>query len=55
MTFLCFHFSVERQNDPVCENVFLLVFRMERKNSEDKTGNKTVLRVKTLDRKFYLV
>ena len=52
MSFLCFHFSVERQNDPVCKNVFVLVFRLEWKNSEDKTGNKTALRVKTLDRKF---
>ena len=52
MPFLCFHFSVEQRNDPICKNVFVLVFRLEWKNSEDKTGNKTALRVKTLDRKF---
>ena len=52
MPFLCFHFSVEQRNDPICKIVFVLVFRLEWKNSEYKTENKTALRVKTLDRKF---
>ena len=40
------------KKDPICKNVLDLVFRLEWKNSEDKTGNKTALRVKTLERKF---
>ena len=40
------------KNDPICKNIFVLVFRLEWKNSEDKTGKKTGLRVKTLIRKF---
>ena len=37
MSFLCFHFSVERQIDPVCKNVFVLVFRLEWKTQKIKS------------------